>query len=132
MSEIRRVLADLEAADKAATTAPWSLLWEEPNSEAEGDPPDVIGIWDHADNAYAPLVRLDYDHPYTDEAPHDLVVVEKARNAFPLLIAVARAAHTHVSGPDAGSYNNLVDALDGLLCLLPAKPKTTTTTDSTA
>jgi hypothetical protein len=111
---IRKVLDRLWKTHRAATPEPWFLLWEVPN-EPDDASPDCVGTYDPSNGHPVPLLIIDTDgHEWQDKWSDDLAVTEEARNALPLLLAVAEAAHSYISGPSAEGLQRLTEAIDGL------------------
>lgn len=118
MDEILLTLEHLTRLHKAATQEPWWLGWID-ETDPETDPPSAVCFADP--DGMAPLLEIAHEHLGYPEAPADLRVTEAARNALPLFIALARAAHRHLSGPDAESAAALRGALERLTDVLPRK-----------
>lgn len=119
MSEVVKVIELLEVLHKNGTAHPWFLGWED-GADFEADPPTAVCIREF-DGTLVPVVETAEENLGEDGADVDLWLVEYARNALPVLLGVARAAHSYVSGPDAAGLEALAAALDELKQLGPAE-----------
>lgn len=99
------ILKRLEFIDSQATPAPWGEFCESGDwwigpSNAEGGAGDGISV-----------CPSDMD---TWTRQDDIDVTIAARNALPLLLRVARAAHSYASGPGSAEWAALYEALEAL------------------